>query len=379
MSLSSGDDDSTASASEDIYTYLYLGIYSTYMGVEDHSQCLSPLTTPIRSKQGVYHANRHGQDSSVTSSSVRESADGRYIFASGTNPPQYVYDTAQLSLNFKRHVDVDVPSFRLLADDFTKFALLRHVKTLDFHMANKSNQCLKLPSNGCQVFADLQTAQLFVPGATGQVPVLDMEVGRIKMPLTAPDCDTVCEFIYPINGMLALSYASPEGILHLYHPRTRPCPTPRGTLPAGGALSALRFHGTDVQQLTLDLADRRTLLYDLRRAESLAVTAKGNGAPIQFQKALHSYQSRVSNRAIGRAVCRGRGTARHRERVGARRRAVVVRLPVRRHGRAGKRARRNHDETSRTYGAKEMKEEKNKVKKKTIMKKVKNLMRIIRS
>jgi ribosome biogenesis protein ENP2 len=47
---------------------------------------------------------------------VKTSRDGRFLFATGTYPPQIkVYELSQLSMKFERHLDAQIVQFQVLS------------------------------------------------------------------------------------------------------------------------------------------------------------------------------------------------------------------------------------------------------------------------
>jgi len=50
----------------------------------------------------------------IASQRIKASADGRYIIATGTYPPQVkVFEVSQLSMKFERHLDCEVTQFQV--------------------------------------------------------------------------------------------------------------------------------------------------------------------------------------------------------------------------------------------------------------------------
>lgn len=58
------------------------------------------------------------------STSIRASADGQYIMATGIYKPRIkCYDVNNLSLKFERCLDSEVVTFEILSEDYTKVAV----------------------------------------------------------------------------------------------------------------------------------------------------------------------------------------------------------------------------------------------------------------
>jgi ribosome biogenesis protein ENP2 len=70
----------------------------------------------------------------IAAQKIKMSADGNYIVAAGTYRPQIkVFEVAQLSVKFERHVDAEIVQFQVLSDDYSKLALLESDRTVEFH------------------------------------------------------------------------------------------------------------------------------------------------------------------------------------------------------------------------------------------------------
>ena len=83
----------------------------------------------------------------IASQRIKASADGRYIIATGTYPPQVkVFEVSQLSMKFERHLDCEVTQFQVgsgrlliltpkqvLSEDFSKMVFLHTDRTVEFH------------------------------------------------------------------------------------------------------------------------------------------------------------------------------------------------------------------------------------------------------
>lgn len=224
---------------------------------------------------------------------IKVSRDGQFIFASGTYPPQlHVYDTEQLSLKFKRHVDNDIVDFQILDDDWRKFVIVTADRYVDFHSQFGSHYKTRVPSCARDIMVHRGSADLFVCGQGPQVWRFNMDQGRFLAPL-----DSVCGAsgsginvcgISPVNSLLA--FGGDSGSLDIYDPRIiGQNRKPVGTLDVsasvhgchGVELSALRFDDRDGVTMAVGTNFGHTLLYDLRSSQPMLSRDHGNGLPIR--------------------------------------------------------------------------------------------------
>lgn len=228
---------------------------------------------------------------------IKVSRNGRYIFASGTYPPQlHVYDTEQLSLKFKRHVDLEIVDFQILDDDWRKFVLLSADRYIDFHSPFGSHYKTRVPSCGRDLMINRGTSDLFICGQGPQVWRFNLDQGRFLAPLStrsgSPSGNNVCA-ISPVNSLLA--FGGDTGLLDIYDPRIigrnqRPVATldVAALVPKFGArslevseLTAVRFNDYDGVSLATGTSCGHSLLFDLRSSHPVLTREHGNGLPIR--------------------------------------------------------------------------------------------------
>lgn len=221
---------------------------------------------------------------------VKLTNDGNHIFACGTYPPQlHVYDTEQLSLKFKRHVDCEIIDFQILADDWRKFVLLTEDRYLDFHSPFGSHHRVRIPKHGRDLCVNKGSCDVFVCGQGKEIWRFNAEQGRFLNPLSSR-CGVdsgvnVCG-VNPVNGLLV--FGGDTGIIDIYDPRI----IGNNQLPVGSlnvshyvnnedtSVSSVRFDGNDGISLGVGTNNGFNLIYDLRRNEPLLVKDQGNGLPI---------------------------------------------------------------------------------------------------
>ncbi|CAN8066422.1 unnamed protein product [Agarophyton chilense] len=232
----------------------------------------------------------------TVSQRIKVSPDGRYIFASGTYPPQiHVYDTEDLSLKFKRHVNTDIVDFQILESDWRKFALLTSDRCIDLQSPFGSHYKTRVPRFARDLMLHQASCDLFVCGDGADVWRLNLEQGRFLAPLPtlsgANGGNNVCG-ISPVNALLA--FGGESGLLDVWDSRTvGHTQTPAGTLDVVAALrqhkpyesgemqiTSLRFDESDGVSLAVGCSTGYTLLFDLRSSRPVLVRDQGNGLPI---------------------------------------------------------------------------------------------------
>lgn len=234
----------------------------------------------------------------TVSNRIKLSADGKYIFASGTYPPQiHVYDTDELSLKFKRHVNNDIVNFQILEADWRKFALLTADRYIDLQSPFGSHFKTRVPKFGRDLMLHQGTCDLYVCGDGADVWRLNLDQGRFMTPLpTRSGSDggnNVCG-INPVNSLLA--FGGETALLDIWDPRVaaksqKPAATlnvakalrgrTKSTLPEDIEISALRFDKFDGVSLGVGTSTGHTMLFDLRSPNPLFVRDQGYGLPIR--------------------------------------------------------------------------------------------------
>lgn len=237
-------------------------------------------------------------------SRVKVSRDGRYVFASGTYPPQiHVYDTQELSLKFKRHVSSEIVEFQVLEDDWRKFALLTADRYIDLHSQHGSHYSIRIPRFGRDLMLHRGTCDLYACGAGADVWRLNLERGQFLAPV--PTCsglgggNNVCG-INPYSSLLA--FGGEIGSLDIWDPRcVGASSNPAGTLnvesilkshlwshslqlTSGVEVTALRFDDNSGLNMIVGTSTGHSLLFDMRSSRPIHVRDQGYGVPIRSLK-----------------------------------------------------------------------------------------------
>lgn len=259
----------------------------------------------------------HEFEMPTVSNRIKMSRDGRYIFTSGAYPPQiHVYDTEQLSLKFKRHVDSEIVDFQVLDDDWRKFVLITCDRYLDFHSPFGSHFKVRVPTPPRDLTVHRASSDVFVAGLGSDVWRFNADQGRFLAPLsTKAGLDYSDSLTHhgginscgysPVNHLLG--FAGANGLLDIYDPRTignaaghgNKWQSPIGSLHVVDEinrfdnnasvgmssrhveLTTLRFDGCDGVSFSVGTSDGRVALFDLRASRPVCVRHQGNGLPIR--------------------------------------------------------------------------------------------------
>lgn len=224
------------------------------------------------------------------STKVKESADG-HVFAAGAYAPQlHVYDTRELSLKFKRHVDAEIVDFQILGPDWRKFALLHADRYVDIHSQYGSHYRLRVPRPGRDLVVHKGTADLYVAGAGSQVWRLNLEQGRFMPPLETKRPGISCAGLAPPNRLLALG--GEDGVVEIWDTRVG------NSKAAGGvdvgvhvgvssaAVSTIRFDERDGVTMCAATSSGQVAVYDLRSARPRIIRQQGYGLPVRTVRML---------------------------------------------------------------------------------------------
>lgn len=238
----------------------------------------------------------------TVSQRIKVSPDGRYIFASGTYPPQlHVYDTTELSLKFKRHVNYEIVDFQILEESWRKFALLTADRYVDLHSPFGSHFSTRVPRHGRDLMLHRGSCDLFIAGDGRDIWRLNLDQGRFLAPIpTHSGLDggnNVCG-ISPVNSLLA--FGGENGTVDIWDPRVvGTAQKPAGSLDVHAALldhdestrrlvsrgprpeiTALRFDESDGVTLAVGTSAGFVSLFDLRSPHVVLARDQGNGLPV---------------------------------------------------------------------------------------------------
>jgi len=241
----------------------------------------------------------------ATSNRIKLSPDHSFIAVTGMYGPQIkVYETAQLSMKFERHIDAEAVEFQFLSDDFRKLALLRCDRTVELHAAYGRHHTVKIPRFGRDIAYESGNCDLYIAAAGNEVYRLNLEQGRFLAPLTtgftnSDNADGVrggasCAAVNPMHHLLAFG-AEEKDVVELWDPRDRSALASLSLSSSlagsdralsaeleklGASVTSLRFHDTDGLTMAVGTSTGHVLLYDLRSATPLLTKDHRYGLPI---------------------------------------------------------------------------------------------------
>lgn len=222
---------------------------------------------------------------------LQYSRDGKYLAATGVYPPSVnVYELAELTVKFNRHLDAPIVDFQILSDDYSKIVFLRNDRTLEFHSKPGVYYKTRVPKMGRAVAYDYSSCDLLTVGEGNEVFRLNLERGMFQEPLVST-CErgiNACQ-INPLHGLYA--FAGEDGIVEFWDPRETKRPIgfidagaharqlSRGFVTTQPEASAIKFN-TDGLTFGVGTSSGQALIYDLRTTEALKMKDHQYGAPI---------------------------------------------------------------------------------------------------
>ena len=198
--------------------------------------------------------------------------DGACLIAAGLHAPRIrVYDLANMSMKFERHLDAEVVDFEVLSDDWTKLAVLAADRSVALHSRAGAHHRVRTPRQGRDLAYMPLTADLVIGGSTPELYRLNLGEGRFLAPIPTTAAAVSALARCPAHGLLAA--AGDGGVLELFDMRAR---RSAGVLPDAGAawgvpgddLTALRWDGSGLT-LAVGGASGRVALFDLRSSHPL--------------------------------------------------------------------------------------------------------------
>jgi len=241
---------------------------------------------------------------------VKQSADGQFLAAVGTYPPQVrVYDLEQLSMKFQRHLDSEIVDFQYLTNDWRKMVFLCADRTLEFHAQFGTYYKVRIPIFGRDLAFHKQSSELFVSGSSQDVHRLNLEHGRFFAPLkTSAAAGVNCVSICPVTNLLAFGTETED---HVNDPAAveiwdaRQLSQRSGYLNVSAALArhsrslsridasvtCVRFDETDGITMGVGTKSGHVMLFDLRSPHAPFAKEQGFDSAIRSLRLLPSSSS----------------------------------------------------------------------------------------
>ena len=231
----------------------------------------------------------------VASQRLRLSRDGKYLAATGVYPPQVkVYELAELSMKFERHMDCEVVQFEVLSEDYSKMVFLQADRTVEVHAKFGTYYKTRTPRVGRDMVYDPVSCDLIIGGSSSEVFRLNLEQGRFLKPFTVLSEAVNCLDRSGVHGLIAMG--TEAGSVECWDPRSR---SRSGVVDVAAAVSHgvgsafVRSEGAGVDEdvtavrfdpdgLKLAAGTRGgfTALYDLRSSRPLCVKDQQYGQAI---------------------------------------------------------------------------------------------------
>jgi ribosome biogenesis protein ENP2 len=229
-----------------------------------------------------------------SSSKLRQSRDGRFIFAAGVYPPRIkCYDLDQLGMKFERYLDADPVDVQMLGDDFGKLAILTTDRAVAFHAPYGQHSTIRIPSFGRAMSYEPTTCDLLVPASAGQVYRFDLEEGRFKSPWNCQAGGT-CIAVSPTHALSAVGCE--DGVVRCFDNRASG-EKPMVKLDIAALTEGMGFYAPqeitgvageltsiDIDSLGLHLVCGTKTgcapLFDMRSSKPLHIKEHQNGLPI---------------------------------------------------------------------------------------------------
>ena len=156
----------------------------------------------------------------VASQRMRLSRDGKFLAATGVYPPQVkVYELAELSMKFERHMDCEVVQFEVLSDDYSKMVFLQADRTIEMHAKFGTYYKTRIPRVGRDMVYDPVSCDLIIGGSSSDVYRLNLEQGRFLKPYTVLSEAVNCLDRSAVHGLLAMG--TEAGSVECWDPRNR--------------------------------------------------------------------------------------------------------------------------------------------------------------
>lgn len=228
-------------------------------------------------------------DMPTSSSQVKISPDGEYIFATGTYPPRVkIFQTSEVGLKCERYIDAEAVTFEVLSDDYQKLVLLRSDRQIEFHVKYGKYFSTRIPKFGRDLAYSPMSCDLYCACSGSDIYRLHLEQGRFLRPFET-QCPAVNKCELSLQHQL-LGCAGTDGRVECWDQRQRKV---AGDLDVAAVLraagekagseslecSALQF-ADDGLSFGVGTSSGHCLLFDLRSNKPLQIMDHKYGLPI---------------------------------------------------------------------------------------------------
>lgn len=224
------------------------------------------------------------------SSCVDVSADGQYVFASGTYKPRVrCFDVGELAMKFERHLTSEVVKFKILSEDYSKLVFLHADRTVELHARYGGHYKVRVPKCGRDLVYHYPSCDLYVAGSSPEIYRLNLDQGQFLKPLQLENARAVNAIaLNPLHGLLCAG--TDQGWVECFDPRSRDrCGAldvasrmPPGTIDAG-ILPEVTAVTSFQNGLTMAVGTStgQVLMYDIRSSRPLLVKDHNYDLPIK--------------------------------------------------------------------------------------------------
>lgn len=156
----------------------------------------------------------------VSSSCLKISDDGQYLFASGIYPPRLkIFDLNEMSLKCERGFDSEIRKIELICDSYSKAAMLCEDRSIEIHAQYGKHFKIRIPKYGRDLSYHKSSSDLFSVGSTNEVFRLNLHQGQFLKPFeTNAEAINACR----VNESLeVLGIAGEKGIVELWDLRDK--------------------------------------------------------------------------------------------------------------------------------------------------------------
>eukprot|EP00736_Rhodelphis_marinus_P005260 Rmarinus@m.21243 len=255
---------------------------------------------------------------------VKASADGQYIFATGTYPPQVrCYDTTELSMKFDRHLDHEVAQFQILSPDYQKVVFLRTDRVVEFHARYGRHFTTRIPMFGRDMTYFKETCDLYFAASGSEVYRLNLDKGQFLTPFSTGSASSSVIGINPVNNIVCVG--CDDGYIECWDPRAgsriarlnaasiiHAADGSSSSLSGEAGVTALRFFQSDGLELALGLSSGLVGVFDLRSSRPFAVRDHQHQLPIVDIK-FHAGHGRGTVISADRQIMRVWDCKKHRD------------------------------------------------------------------
>jgi ribosome biogenesis protein ENP2 len=159
-------------------------------------------------------------DFPTASKTIKCSADGNYVVASGSYKPAIkIFDVHQLSMKVCRALNTEVVDFTILSEDYGKMAALMADRSIVFHAPYGEHYAVRVPKFGRCMAYHPSTCDLFVGGSAAEVWRLNLEQGRFLSALPSGSPGTNAMHVNPLHKLLGC--AGEDGVVECWDTRAK--------------------------------------------------------------------------------------------------------------------------------------------------------------